>query len=79
MNWEVEDYRPKKPLQDPGPWLTWAWPKDMVGKMIFRLLFWTIALPFLLFGAVLSPVGFLLQIVVIDYFTWLQYKNSNTI
>jgi len=76
---EYEDFRPRKPLQDPGPWLQWAWPTNIVGKMLFRLVFWTLILPLILFGGVLTPVGVLLQLVVIDYFSWVQYKNTNTI
>ena len=78
MDWEVQDFRRKKPKQDPVPWLTWAWPKELVGTYLWRIMFWTILVPVVLFGYILSPIGFFLQLLVIDYFTYLQYKNSIT-
>jgi len=77
MNWEGQDFRPKKD-KDPGPWLTWSWPKELVGTYLWRIMFWTILVPMVLFGAILTPVGFLIQLIVIDFFTYLQYKNSVT-
>lgn len=79
MNYEFEDFRNKKPLKDPGPWMTWTLPKELVGKYIFRLILWLFFLPWLLFGGTLAPLGLALQFLVVDYFSWLQYKNSNTI
>ena len=78
MDWEVQDFRRKKPKQDPGPWLQWAWPRELVRSYVGRIAFWTIVLPFFLFGTILSPLGFFLQLLVIDYFHYLQYKNSIT-
>ena len=78
MDWEVQDFRRKKPKQDPGPWLTWAWLKELVGSYPWRILFWTVLVPMILFGAILTPAGFFLQLLVIDYFTYLQYKNNIT-
>ncbi len=78
MDWEVQDFRRKKPKQDPGPWLTWAWPKELVGSYLWRIMFWTVLVPMILFGAILTPAGFFLQLLVIDYFTYLQYKNNIT-
>ena len=78
MRYEFEDYRPKKKPEDVGPWLTWAWPRKLVGSYLWRIMFWTILVPLVLFGTILTPLGFLLQLVVIDYFTYLQYKNSIT-
>tara|TARA_B100000085_G_scaffold281666_1_gene308699 strand:- start:4277 stop:4510 length:234 start_codon:yes stop_codon:yes gene_type:complete len=77
MQWEVEDFRKKDP-NDPGPWLTWIVPKELVFTYVTRLLFWTIIIPYLLFGAILAPLGFAIQMLVIDYFTWLQIKNKLT-
>jgi hypothetical protein len=73
MDWEVQDFRPKKPIPS---WTEWVWPKDMAMFMLWRLFFWAIVIPFILFGAVLTPVGLLIQILVIDYFTYLQWKNQ---
>jgi len=78
LDWEVQDFRRKKPKQDPGPWLTWVWPRELVGTYLWRIMFWTILVPIVLFGAILTPAGFFLQLLVIDYFTYLQYKNSVT-
>ena len=73
MDWEVEDFRPKKPIPS---WTEWIWPTDMAMFMLWRLFFWTVIIPFVLFSAVLTPVGLLIQILVIDYFTYLQWKNQ---
>jgi len=48
-------------------------------KYLFRLLLWMFILPWILFGGTLVPLGILLQFIVVDYFTWLRYKNTNTI
>ena len=78
MNWEGYDYRPKKNRPDPGPWLTWIWPRELAFTYIWRILFWTVLVPLILFGAILTPIGFAIQLIVIDYFSYLQYKNSIT-
>ena len=77
MNYEFEDFRRNKP-KDPGPWLTWIWPRELVGTYLWRIAFWTILVPMVLFGAILTPAGFFLQLLIIDFFTYLQYKNSVT-
>ena len=77
MNYEFEDFRRNKP-KDPGPWLTGIWPRELVGTYLWRMAFWTILVPMVLFGAILTPAGFFLQLLVIDFFTYLQYKNSIT-
>ena len=73
MNWEVQDFRPKKPVPS---WAEWIWPRDMAMFILWRLFFWTVIIPFVLFGALLTPLGLLIQILVIDYFTYLQWKNQ---
>ena len=77
MQYEFEDFRKKNP-KDPGPWLTWAWPRELVGTYLWRIMFWTVLVPVVIFGYILSPIGFLLQLLVIDFFTYLQYKNNVT-
>ena len=78
MNYEFEDYRPRDP-KDPGPWSTWIVPREFVWTYVTRLLFWCVLLPILLFGVILSPAGFFLQILVIDYFSWLKYKQVGSL
>ena len=78
MNYEFEDYRPKDP-KDPGPWSTWIVPKELCGVYVWRLVFWCVLLPFILFGTILAPAGFFLQLLVIDYFSWLKFKQSGTL
>ena len=78
MHYEFEDYRIKN-IKDPGPWLTWAVPNELVMKYLFRLLLWMFFLPWVLFGGTLAPLGILLQFLVVDYFSWLKYKNTNSI
>ena len=71
--WEVQDFRPKKPIPS---WTEWIWPADQAMFILWRIFFWTVVIPFVLFGAVLTPLGLLIQILVIDYFTYLQWKNQ---
>jgi len=77
MMWEVEDFREKKPLQDPGPWLTWIVPENLALRYIFRIALWIYVIPFLLLGFNLTPLGVLVQFLVIDYVSYLQYKKMN--
>jgi hypothetical protein len=75
--WEVEDFRGKKPLKDPGPWLTWIVPENLALRYIFRIAIWIYVIPFLLLGFNLTPLGVLVQFLVVDYFSYLQYKKMN--
>jgi len=77
MNFEVEDYRKKKPLQDPGPWLTWAVPENLALRYLFRIVVWIYVVPFLIFGIQLSGIGVLIQFLVVDYISYIQYKKMN--
>jgi len=78
MNYEFQDYRqPKK--HDPGPWLTWSVPSHYCLRYLFRLALWLWLIPLILFGGHLSSFGIALQFFVVDFFTWIQYKNTNTI
>jgi len=78
MNFEVEDYRKKNPLQDPGPWLTWAVPENLGLRYLFRIVVWIYVVPFLLLGIQVTSLGLLIQFLVVDYVSYLQYKNTNT-
>lgn len=78
MSYEFEDYR-KKHYHDPGPWLTWAVPQRFTLKYLFRLMLWLWIIPLLLFGTSLSPVGMLVQLLVVDYLSWIQYRTTNII
>ena len=75
MQWEFEDFRPKD-AKAPGPWSTWIVPAEFVGTYLWRLTFWCLLLPLILFGSILTPAGFFLQILVIDYFSWLKLKQT---
>ena len=70
MDWEVQDFRPKEPIPT---WTKWCWLRDQALFILWRVFFWTVIIPFVLFGAVLSPLGFLIQLVVIDYITYKQW------
>ena len=78
MNFEVHDYRKKKPLQDPGPWMTWAVPENLALRYLFRIVVWIYVVPFLLLGIQVTSLGLLIQFLVVDYVSYLQYKNTNT-
>jgi len=75
MNWEFEDYRKKTPIPK---WSEWAWPRDQAFGIIWRIIFWTVIIPFALFGTILTPLGFFIQLLVIDYVTYIQWKNNIT-
>jgi hypothetical protein len=75
MDWEVEDYRNKPPIPT---WTEWQWPKEQAAWIIWRIFFWTIVIPYALFGGILTPLGFFIQLLVVDYVTYLQWKNSIT-
>jgi len=77
MNWEVEDFRNKPPLHDPGPWLTWIVPESLALRYVFRIALWIYVIPILLFGIQMTPLGLLIQFLVIDYVSYLQYKKIN--
>ena len=75
MDWEVHDFRKKPPIPS---WVEWRYPKDQAAWILWRIFFWTTVVPFALFGSILSPLVFLIQLIVIDYVTYLQWKNSIT-
>ena len=77
MNFEVENYRKKKPLKDPGPWLTWTIPESLAIRYLFRIVVWIYVVPFLLLGIQVTSLGLLIQFLVVDYVSYLQYKNTN--
>ena len=76
MQWEVEDYRKKPPTPS---WSEWQVPRgyrfDYVGKMAF----WCLLFPFILFGTIFLPVNLLIQILLLDYIIYSQYKNTGII
>lgn len=78
MNYEYEDFRKQEPLNDPGPWLTWQVPSEWSFRYVMRLAIWMWLIP-TIFGFALAPLGFLIQFFVVDYFSYLQYKKTNTI
>ena len=76
-NYEFEDYREQPPYDDPGPWLGWGVPEKFIFRYVFRLIFWIVLIPFILFGVMLSPLGMLIQLLAIDYICYMQYKLTN--
>jgi len=79
MNYEWEDYRPPKPPKDPGPWLTWTLEQEHVIPYFVRMFLWMYFIPVLLFGLYLTPVGYLFQLLILDWFTWVQLKQKNSL
>ena len=77
MNYEVEDFRKKQPLQDPGPWLTWAVPEILALRYLFRIGIWLYVVPVMLFGVQWTPLGIFVQYLIVDYVSYLQYKKIN--
>tara|TARA_Y200000002_G_scaffold241619_1_gene199783 strand:- start:18 stop:248 length:231 start_codon:yes stop_codon:yes gene_type:complete len=76
MQYEVEDYRKKPPTPS---WIDWQVPKDKGLDYIGRLAFWTVLIPVVLFGYILAPLPFFIQLVLLDFFIYLQYKNRGDI
>ena len=74
MNYEVNDYRtpPEKPKL--GSWPFWIVPEKYAFAYLFRICFLVVALPYL-FGFVLTPLGYLLNFLLIDFFTYLNIKT----
>ena len=77
MNYEYEDFRNQPPLKDPGPWLTWAVPESLALRYLFRICLWIYVIPIMLFGIQVTPLGVLMQFLVVDYVSYLQYKKIN--
>ena len=73
MDWEVKDFRKKPPT--PG-WFEWRVPKELGFDYILKIFLFLYAIPFLLFGAVFTPFGMLINVVIIDYFIYLGYKSK---
>ena len=77
MDYEFEDFRKKPPLKDPGPWLTWTVPESLAFRYLFRVVIWLYLIPFVLLGIQVTAIGILIQFLVIDYVSYLQYKKMN--
>ncbi len=75
MQWEMNDYRNKDPKDD-VTWLEWQVPNEIAWEYVFKILFWTIILPIVLFNALLAPITFALAILVIDYTSFIKWKNT---
>lgn len=75
MQWEMSDYRNKDPKRD-TTWLEWQVPKDLVAGYIMKLTFWTFILPIVLFNALLAPIPFALTILLLDYTSYIKWKND---
>ena len=76
MQYEFEDFRKKPPTPS---WINWHVPSDLIGTYLFKIIIWCIAIPYLFFGGMLAPLPLLIQIVILDYFIYLQFKNEGSI
>ncbi len=72
MNYEFKDFRNKEPY-DPPNWLDWQ--PDNPLKYLILIVFFILAIPFL-FGYILTPLGTLTQLLIIDY--WLYLREQST-
>lgn len=73
MNYEYNDFRNKP---EPPSWLEWQVPNELGFDYIFKMLLFLFGIPFLLFGAVFTPAGMLINVFVIDYFIYIGYKSK---
>tara|TARA_B100000676_G_C17921437_1_gene755714 strand:+ start:662 stop:898 length:237 start_codon:yes stop_codon:yes gene_type:complete len=72
MNYEFKDFRNKEPY-DPPNWLDWQ--PDNPLKYLILIVFFILGIPFL-FGYILTPLGTLTQLLIIDY--WLYLREQST-
>ena len=73
MNYEVKDYRePNKPKL--GLWPFWQVPEFYILSYLIRLAIFIVVIPYL-FGVMLTPMGLLLNFLLIDYFIYRGIKT----
>jgi len=75
MYHEYEDYRPKPPKPDLGPWLTYSVPEYFAIDYILKMVFILFLLPYL-FGFVFTVMGFFLNTIFVDYILYWSYKRK---
>ncbi len=75
MHYDYEDYRPKPPKPDLGPWLTYSVPEYFAIDYILKMFFILFLLPYL-FGFVFTVMGFFLNTIFVDYFLYWSYKRK---
>jgi hypothetical protein len=71
--YEFEDYRNNQPPRL-GTWPFWAVPNFLVMTYLFRLALVLYLLP-IFFGIKLTVLGFFLNFLLIDLFTYLSFKK----
>ena len=75
MHYDYEDYRPKPPKPDLGPWLTYSVPEYFAIDYILKMFFILFLLPYL-FGFVFTVMGFFLNTIFVDYILYWSYKRK---
>tara|TARA_X000001382_G_scaffold68852_1_gene47888 strand:+ start:597 stop:842 length:246 start_codon:yes stop_codon:yes gene_type:complete len=75
MHYDYEDYRPKPPKPDLGPWLTYSIPEYFAIDYILKMFFILFLLPYL-FGFVFTVMGFFLNTIFVDYILYWSYKRK---
>lgn len=76
MQWEVNDYRKRPPTPS---WAEWQVPLTKKWDYIFKISFWCVLFPFILFGGIFAPPTLLFQVVLLDYFIYMAYKTEGAI
>ena len=76
MHWEVNDYRKRPPTPS---WTEWQVPLTKKWDYIFKISFWCVLFPFILFGGIFAPPTLLFQVVLLDYFIYMAYKTEGAI
>ena len=71
MNYEFNDFRNKP---EPPSSTNWQVPKELGWDYIVKMFLFLFGIPFLLFGAVFTPVGMLVNVIIIDYFIYISYR-----
>ena len=73
MHHEFEDYRKKRPPEEPTPWSQWQ-PEDPL-RYLLVIVFFILGIPFL-FGYIPTPFGTLWQLIIIDYWMYMRAQTK---
>lgn len=75
MHYEYDDYRPKPPKPNLGPWLTYSVPDFFAIDYILKLVFIIFLLPYL-FGISFTVMGMALNIAIVDFILYKGYQSK---
>ena len=71
---EYQDFRPKPPKKDLGSWPFWSSPPELALDYIVKILLFLFLVPSL-FGMSFTPMGLLINFLLVDFIIYTQYKR----